>query len=218
MSHIRLGLTHCCEWWRAQLATTHNNTPDIEDLRTSCRAWVISVAFAFGIVGVSVAARGVQLSDGRVYFERPPSLVSATATVSRIGSANARYYFDLHVPSDAGEALQRVTITQMGGRSFIQQIEFEDDETRAFLGSRHHRGDEVAIAASVWEADTQTITIEFVTPIEPGTDVTIRLEPERNPELTGTYLFGVTAFPAGDNSQGQFLGYGRFGFSGIQGF
>ncbi|MEB3210224.1 MAG: DUF2808 domain-containing protein [Leptolyngbyaceae bacterium] len=169
-----------------------------------------------GVVGVGVVAEGVQLADGKVYFERPPSLVNATATVHRLGATNARYYFDLNVPVDAGEPLQRVTIAQEGGNSFVRQVEFDDDEAQAFLGSRRRRGEEVAIASSVWNEDTQTVTIEFATPIAPGTDVTIRLEPERNPELTGIYLFGVTAFPAGDNSQGQFLGYGRFGFSSNQ--
>jgi len=175
-----------------------------------------SVSIVLGLVGATVSAEGAQFSDGRVYFDRPPSLVNATTTVNRLASNNAFYYFDLNVPSNAGEPLQRVTITQEGGSSFIRQVEFEDDETRAFLGSRRRRGDEVAIASSVWDEETQTVTIEFASPIEPGTDVTVRLEPERNPRLNGVYLFGVTAFPAGENPQGQFLGFGRFSFFGNQ--
>ena len=34
----QVELTHFGGWWRAQSGTTHQNAPDIEDLRTSCQA------------------------------------------------------------------------------------------------------------------------------------------------------------------------------------
>ena len=54
-------------------------------------------------------------------------------------------------------------------------------------------------------------TIAFDPPVSPGTTVTVALRAKRNPS-GGVYLFGVTAFPAGERSWGQFLGYGRLHF------
>ena len=172
----------------------------------------IMASVAFASLGLGLATQAVQLADGTVYFERPPSLLNASATVNRASSPNAKYYFDLDVPSDAGEPLQQVTITQQGGSSFVSQVRFEADETQAFLGTRRRRGEEVAIASSTWDEESQTVTIIFEPPVAPGNNVTIRLEPERNPRRAGVYLFGVTAYPAGEISHGQFLGYGRFQF------
>ncbi|MEM9447260.1 MAG: DUF2808 domain-containing protein [Cyanobacteria bacterium P01_E01_bin.6] len=177
------------------------------------RTVLTSISLAFSAVGLGLAAQGIQLADGTVFFEQPPSLRNATTTVRHVSAPNARYYFDLEIPSTAGEPLQRVTITQEGGSSFINQVRFEDSETQAFLGSRRRRGDDVAIASSIWDEASQTVTVEFASPVPPGTDVTIRLEPERNPRRAGVYLFGVTAFPSGEITHGQFLGYGRLHFS-----
>nr|WP_199755917.1 DUF2808 domain-containing protein [Chroococcidiopsis cubana] len=47
--------------------------------------------------------------------------------------------------------------------------------------------------------------------MSPGTTVTVALRAKRNPS-GGIYLFGVTAFPTGEKSSGQFLGYGRLHF------
>ena len=52
-------------------------------------------------------------------------------------------------------------------------------------------------------------TVVFDAPIEPGNTVTISVKPKRNPSRGGVYLFGVTAYPTGDNSQGMYLGSGR---------
>ena len=49
----------------------------------------------------------------------------------------------------------------------------------------------------------------FATPIEPGNTVTIAIKPTQNPTQDGIYLFGLTAYPTGDNSQGMYLGSSR---------
>jgi len=43
-------------------------------------------------------------------------------------------------------------------------------------------------------------------------EVTIGVKPRRNPDFGGVYLFGVTAFPAGEKSRGLYLGAGRLHF------
>lgn len=173
---------------------------------------VMTAGVVLGSLGWGVAIHAVQLADGTVYFERPPSLLNASATTNRARSPNAKYYFDLDIPSNAGEPLQQVTITQQGGGSFVSRVRFEADETQAFLGTRRRRGEEVSIASSTWDEESQTVTVIFAPPVAPGNNITIRLEPEHNPRRAGVYLFGVTAYPAGEISHGQFLGYGRFQF------
>lgn len=53
--------------------------------------------------------------------------------------------------------------------------------------------------------------MSFDPPVPPATTVTLRLRPERNPRISGIYLFGVTAYPTAAK-RGQFLGYGRLHF------
>nr|WP_277883373.1 DUF2808 domain-containing protein [Nostoc flagelliforme] len=48
----------------------------------------------------------------------------------------------------------------------------------------------------------------------PGNTVTIALAVRRNPIGSGVYQFGVTAYPDGENSLGQLLGYGHINFYG----
>ena len=62
------------------------------------------------------------------------------------------------------------------------------------------------------DEDQQSVTLTFDPPVAPGNTVTIALEPERNPRRSGVYLFGVTAYPSGEKTYGQFLGYGRLHF------
>jgi hypothetical protein len=54
--------------------------------------------------------------------------------------------------------------------------------------------------------------VQFDPPVAPGTTVRVSIPAIANPQSGGTYLFGVTAFPAGENSSGQFLGYSQIRF------
>jgi hypothetical protein len=181
--------------------------------------WRISLAVALTI-GASVAidrlsppAQAVQLADGRVYFVRPPSLVRATTTTRTASASSATYYFTIQVPENSGEPLQRVTVVEQNGDVSARAILFNAEDTEAFVGLPRDRGAEVPLGAVNFDPDTQTIAVNFNPPVAPGTTVTIGLKPERNPQTGGVYLFGVTAFPQGQNPYGQFLGYGRIDFN-----
>jgi Protein of unknown function (DUF2808) len=52
----------------------------------------------------------------------------------------------------------------------------------------------------------------FDQPVQPGSVVTLALQVDANPQIAGIYQFGVTAFPVGENSTGQFLGVERINF------
>lgn len=181
------------------------------------KRWAIalgSVLLAGGI-GLHVPtfrSTAVELADGTVYFVQPPSLEAASTTVNAVASSSAVYYFTLNLPENAGEPLQSVTIVQQNGTSPLGEIDFDPDDVRAFEGTRRRRGDELSLAPTIWDEEEHTLTLTFDPPVEPGTDVTLRIEPRRNPRRPGVYLLGVTAFPAGDIAHGQFLGYGRLHF------
>jgi Protein of unknown function (DUF2808) len=178
----------------------------------------LAIAITFGGILLHdfspMPAQAVQLQDGKVYFVQPPSLVSAATTERRASSSGASYYFTLNVPADAGEPLQQVEIAQRDGSIQARLVQFDAEDSRAFVGTRRDRGDDLSLGETTFNRDTQTLSVVFDPPVPPGTTVTLKLQPKRNPRRDGIYLFGVTAYPAGADAHGQFLGYGRLQFDG----
>lgn len=177
------------------------------------RVVTIGITFALtaGIGGVAAqVTEAIQLRDGTVYFAQPPDLVEATTTFKAVNVWGATYYFTINVPSKAGEPLQRVTITQRQG---ADNIRFKLTDSRAFVGTRNRKRERLTLIVTQ-ERDKKTVFVNFVPPLTPGRTVTIGLRPVRNPRFSGVYLFGVTAYPRGEKSHGQFLGFGRFHFYG----
>lgn len=167
-----------------------------------------TVAISTGLISGVEVVSAVRLADGTVYFAQPPSLVSATTTFNNVYMWGSTYYFTLNVPQNAGEPLERVTIAQQEG---IDDIEFELEDSRAFEGTRRDKGQRIALSA-VGGSNKRSLWVTFDPPVSPGKTVTIALYPVRNPRYAGVYLFRVTAFPAGEKTHGQFLGFGRLHF------
>jgi hypothetical protein len=111
--------------------------------------------------------------------------------------------------TNAGEPLQRVTINQRQG---VDDIRFDLEDTRAFEGTPRNKGEKLTLKEVRKDADTQTISVTFDPPIQPGKTFTIGLRPVRNPWSSGAYIFGVTAFPVGEKPYGLYLGVGRLQF------
>ncbi|AUB40722.1 Periplasmic serine protease [Nostoc flagelliforme CCNUN1] len=160
--------------------------------------------------------QAVQLRDGTVYFVQPPKLVDATTTYKDVNVWGATYYFKINVPENAGESLQKVTIAQREG---AENIRYDLNDTRAFVGTsdaygglRLRKESRLTLGPVTAERETRTVTVNFNPPVTPGQTVTIALHPVKNPSFSGVYLLGVTAFPVGEKSHGQFLGFGRFQF------
>ena len=174
--------------------------------------WGITLALIVGIEGVAPkVTKAVQLRDGTVYFVQPPDLVNATTTFSGVNAWGATYYFTINIPTQAGEPLGRVTIIQHEG---ADNVHFKLDDSRAFVGTRNQKGARLSLAQVTQERKKQTVVLNFDPPVTPGQTITIGLRPVQNPRISGVYLFGVTAFPWGEKSHGQFLGYGRLQFYG----
>lgn len=170
----------------------------------------ITLAGAVGIGGVTAkVTQAVQLRDGTFHFNQPPDLVDATTTFDSVNVWGATYYFTINIPEKAGEPLQRLMIAQREG---ADNIRYDLEDSRAFEGTRSNRGAKVILGKVTRNRDTRTVFVNFDPPIPPGKTVTVGLRPVRNPMYSGVYLFGVTAFPAGEKSHGQFLGFGRFHF------
>jgi hypothetical protein len=160
----------------------------------------------------NLSAQAIQLQDGTVYFAHPPTLKNAVTTERRVTSSGATYYFTLDLPEDAGEPLQRIVINQKDGSTYNRLVKYRTEDTRAFTGTYRQRGEALPVQQTTFDQATQTVTVTFDAPVPPGTTVTIGLRPQRNPQMDGIYLFGVTAFPQGEKSYGQFIGYGRLQF------
>ena len=111
----------------------------------------------------------------------------------------------VEVPQNVGEALKSVKITQ---KEDMDTIIFREDQTLASMGN-NLAGANIPLAAVGGESQPGETTIVFDTPVEPGNTVTISVKPKQNPFTGGVYLFGITAYPAGENSQGLYLGSGR---------
>jgi hypothetical protein len=105
--------------------------------------------------------------------------------------------------------LGQVTIAQSEGSD---RIHFSPQNITAFVGTRDRNAPRVTLGAVKADRTTQTVTVNFDPPVPPGQTVTLALSPDRNPLYGGVYLFGVTAFPVGIKSHGQFLGFGRLHF------
>ncbi|WP_017296884.1 DUF2808 domain-containing protein [Nodosilinea nodulosa] len=164
-------------------------------------------ALALGLLGTATSGsvEAARLSDGRVLFDRPPTLVEAT-TFDQQAGFSSRYHFVVQVPEDAGEPLEAIAITP---RDSAQRIQFKHDGVTAQQGTAYAHGPVLPLASvGGAAANPEDILIVFDQPVQPGETVTVTLPTARNP-WGGVYLFGVTAYPSGGNGVGQFLGYGR---------
>lgn len=174
---------------------------------TTLLGTTLTLITAMGVT--AQVTQAVQLQDGTVSFVQQPDLVEATTTLKGVNEWNATYYFTVNIPQDAGEPLQRVTINQQEGTS---DIRFNLEDSRVFEGTRHRKGTQLKLGEVTQERKTQTVSVTFDPPVPPGKTITIGLRPVKNPMFSGVYLFGVKAFPQGEKSSGQFLGFGRFHF------
>ena len=177
-----------------------------EGVMKSSKLFAIAAAI---VASVPLAGRAVQVADGTVYFDSPPRLEKAVTTIDSPRAFGATYYFTLTIPEDAGEPLGRLTVAQHEG---FDEVRYRDEKTLAFEGDRWNRGEEVSLGLVASDRETNTISVRFDPPVEPGNRITVGLKPVRNPDLDGIYLFGVTAYPVGEKAHGQFLGFGRLHF------
>ena len=167
-----------------------------------------SLIATVAIASIRLKSQAVQYPDGKRAFESAVLLVDTHATFNEIRARQAKYYFDIELPDNAGEVLGKVVIKQRSGGD---EVKFKLDRTKVYFGSHNDKQQEINSTTSYDEA-TGEITVNFKRQIRPGSILTVGLRPKRNPDYAGVYLFGVTAFPPGAKSLGLYLGAGRLHF------
>lgn len=153
-----------------------------------------------------LSATAITLYDGKTYFTKPPRLISSSTSQDGSYIWGASYYFTIEIPEQAGEPLAKLVIEQQAGQG---QPQFSARDAEIFEGTRNQQGNRFKLQSIEIREDPVTISASFDPPIPPGKTVTLRLYPVRNPQIGGVYLYGVTAFPPGEQPYGHFLGFGR---------
>jgi hypothetical protein len=172
----------------------------------NCNLRLSIITFISVLILLIFSASAATLRDGKTYFEKPPRLTSSTTTQDGSYIWGASYFFTIDIPEKAGESLAKLVIVQETGQG---QPQFNAKEAEIFEGTRKQAGDRLKFQSIEITEDPVTVTAIFDPPIPPGKTVTLRLYPVRNPQVGGIYLYGVTAFPPGEQAHGQFLGFGR---------
>ncbi|NJL84983.1 MAG: DUF2808 domain-containing protein [Leptolyngbyaceae cyanobacterium SM1_1_3] len=172
----------------------------------------LSLLLGAAVPGLSqLPAAAVEILDGAIAFVQLPQLLEATTTRNRTQTRNATYYFTLDLPEAAGEPLSKVVIAPSNFR-LTSDLRYRLENSTAFVRDARGARSPISLGSVTQDENSAAITFTFDPPVQPGQVVTLSLSPVRNPRWGGTYLFGVTAFPAGESVQSQFAGYGQLRF------
>ena len=139
----------------------------------------------------------------KVAFRKAPRLLDIYTTFNTVRFRGATYYFDIVISEEGEVPLQKVEIELRRGQD---EIKYRLEKTVAYLGTHRRKGDQLTLASVSQDEETRVITVEFADALPPGTTFTVGLKPRRNPYFSGVYVFGVTAFPQGENPYGLYLG------------
>lgn len=172
---------------------------------SSALAIVSGLAIGLGATAASPATAQALELRGSSLFVRAPWRVELVSYTTNVGEPWAEYFFTVELPSDAGAALGELLIQQT--RGVDRQFNFITDQTRAFLGRPRQPGAAVAVEAR-FDENARLMRLRFPQPVPPGSTLTVRLKPWANPVSADTYLFQVTALPAGPDPVPAPLGFG----------
>ena len=164
-------------------------------------AWALAACLSPVFIS---AARALEL-QGSTYFAKAPWKVDLVSYYTSIWQTRAEYYFTLSLDPEAGAALGGLTIQQT--RGVDNRFPFFVDRTSAFLGRPRQRGVKVPVEAS-FDSAARLFTLTFPEPIPAGATLTVVLKPWNNPAFSDTYMFQVTAYPAGPNPSPAPVGFG----------
>ena len=164
-------------------------------------AWALAACLSSGLVS---AGQALELR-GSTYFAKAPWKVDLVSYYTTIWQTRAEYYFTISLDPEAGAALGGLTIQQT--RGVDNRFPFFVERTSAFLGRPRQHGAKVPVEAR-FDSAARLFTLTFPEPVPPGATVTVVLKPWNNPAYSDTYMFQVTAYPAGPNPSPASLGFG----------
>lgn len=141
---------------------------------------------------------------GQTYFQSPPWKVSLRNYYWYVEQSGGEYYITIELPEKADASLGALQILQTRGvdRSFS----FDERASRAFLGLPRREGAKVPVVVR-FDDNQRLFRIDFPEPVAPGSTLTVALRPFRNPSQSDTYMFQVTAFPAGPDPVASPVGF-----------
>ncbi len=168
-------------------------------------ARALALAASLSLAAVAPPPAGALELRGSTYFSKPPWKVELISYTTNTGERGARYYFTIKLSPQAGAPLGRLTIQQTRGADW--DFPFAVEQTRAFLGVPRRERQAVPVEA-VFDPQERRFQIDFPEPVEPGETVTVVLRPWANPIQADTYLFAVTAWPAGPDPVASPVGFG----------
>lgn len=172
--------------------------------------WPLAGALLAGTLNLMPAAvlppaRALELR-GSTYFVKAPWKAELITYYDHTSDPSALYYLTISLDPQAGASLQRLTFQQTGGADWT--FPFSPERTRAFLGRPRREGAAVPVQATFSQRE-RLITMDFPEPVAPGSTVTVALKPWFNPVTADTYLFQVTAWPAGPQPVASPVGSAR---------
>lgn len=164
----------------------------------ACRLLSALLGGSLALAGLATAlwiapSRALELG-GSTVFVRAPWEVELVSYYTTVGQPLPEYYFTIRLDPEAGASLGRFRFEQV--RGVDRQFPFSAQLTRAFLGRPRREGATVPVQASFDQA-TRTMTVDFPTPVPPGSTVTVVVIPWTNPMQSDTYMFRVETLPAG---------------------
>jgi hypothetical protein len=164
----------------------------------------LATVAALGVLAFPPSLASLELR-GSTVFQRAPWQVNLVSYTTDVGQVRAEYFISVELPVDAGAALGELQIRQT--RGVDRNFPFSPELTQAFLGRPRRRGPSLPVEAS-FSQEERLITVRFPQPVAPGSTVTVRLKPWSNPMMADTYMFQVTALPAGANPTPAVVGFG----------
>ncbi|MGA7954706.1 MAG: DUF2808 domain-containing protein [Gloeobacterales cyanobacterium] len=157
------------------------------------------LCFSIG-VGLTGSAWALQVG-GKTYFEHVPVLTRAYTDNVSATYSYAHYSFDVDIPQNSGEPLGGLTIT------IPEAIALPSAES---IKVTDKAGKPITVQTAFQE---RTAQLTFSQPVAPGEKITVVMYPMSNPHIGGTFLFDISALPAGSDPHAQRLGFGRLTFS-----
>ncbi|MCP9848583.1 DUF2808 domain-containing protein [Cyanobium sp. Morenito 9A2] len=141
---------------------------------------------------------------GQTYFVSPPWKVTLRNYYWYVNQSGGEYYITIELPDKAAASLGAMRLQQT--RGIDRTFRFDTGASRAFLGLPRREGAQVPVVVR-FDNDRRLFHIDFPQPVPPGSTLTVALRPHRNPSQADSYMFQVTAFPAGPNPVASPVGF-----------
>lgn len=149
-----------------------------------------------------------QVSPRNLSFFRSSPRLTRSVTTFSFADVISTYIFEIEIPQNAGNNLQKIIINQQKN---TETITFFPDKTKVFILNQNQKPLDVNSILNV-NNNQNEIIINLSQPANPGDKIRLAIK-AKNPLYGGIYQFGITVYPEGNNPQSLYLGIARFHFN-----